>query len=221
MTLKAYTKGEHVLRFEAIVHNTKDLSCGRILERFGDITARLRAMAEEFCTAVDCVDVTFIPDGLLDELPHASMIGATRVGGIDMNQARMRTTVAAVLALAVAPAGFTVGDLAAKVHTMTGQSDTDYTLRQAAYDLRKLRAKALVVKLGRSHRYRVPPDATRTMAGLIALRDHVIAPILAGIRSPRPGRKPSSWTTVDRDYEQLRINMRKLFDDLAIDRAAA
>ncbi len=30
-------------------------------------------MAEEFCTTVDCVDVTFIPDGLLDELPHASL----------------------------------------------------------------------------------------------------------------------------------------------------
>src|SRR4029450_6004218 len=119
LTLKAYTKGEHVRRLEAITHNTKDLQCGRVLERFGDITARLRAMAEEFCTTVDCVDVTFIPDGLLDELPRASLIGATRVGGIDLNQARARNTVAAVLALAVAPAGFTVGDLAAKVHTMT------------------------------------------------------------------------------------------------------
>ncbi len=29
LTLKAYTKGEHVLRFEAIVHNTKELRCRR------------------------------------------------------------------------------------------------------------------------------------------------------------------------------------------------
>src|SRR5207344_1249149 len=42
LTLKAYTKGEHVLRVEAITHNTKDLHCGRVLERFGDITARRR-----------------------------------------------------------------------------------------------------------------------------------------------------------------------------------
>ena len=221
LTLKAYTKGEHVLRVEAITHNTKDLRCGRVLERFGDITARLRAMAEEFCTTVDCVDVTFIPDGLLDELPHASLLGATHVGGIDMNRARMRNTVAAVLALAVAPAGFTVGDLAAKVHTMTGQTDTDYTIRQAAYDLRKLRAKDLVAKLGRSHRYHVPPDAARVIAGLVTLRDRVIGPILAGVRSPRRGRRPTCWTTVDRDYEQVRIAMQNLFDDLAIDRAAA
>jgi hypothetical protein len=210
-----------VLRVEAITHNTKDLNCGRVLDRFGDITARLRAMAEAFCTTVDCVDVTFIPDGLLDELPHASLLGATRVGGIDLNHARMRNTVAAVLALAVAPSGFTIGDLAAKVHTMTGQTDDDYTIRQAAYDLRKLRAKDLVAKIGRSHRYHVPSGAARTMAGLVALRDHVIAPILAGVRSPHRGRRPSCWTTVDRDYEQVRIAMQTLFHDLAIDRDAA
>ena len=34
LTLKGYTKGEHVLRFEAIVHNTADLHCGRVIERF-------------------------------------------------------------------------------------------------------------------------------------------------------------------------------------------
>ena len=34
LTLKAYPKGEHVLRFEAIVHNTHELGCGRILAKF-------------------------------------------------------------------------------------------------------------------------------------------------------------------------------------------
>ena len=219
LTLKAYTKGEHVLRIEAITHNTAELHCGRLLERYGDITARLRSMAENFCTTLDCVDVCFVPDGLLDELPQASTIGATRVGGIDMNKARMRTTIAAVLSLAVAPAGFTVADLATKVASITGT--TDFSSRQAAYDLRKLRAKHLVARLGRSHRYHVPPNEARVLTGLIALRYHVIAPILAGVRSPRLGRKPSTWTAVDRDYEQLRVTMQELFTNLAIDRAAA
>ena len=219
LTLKAYTKGEHVLRVEAITHNTAELNCGRVLDRYGDIVARLRAMAENFCTTLDCIDTSFVPDGLLDELPQPSMIAATRVGGIDINHARMRTTIAAVTALAVAPSGFTVADLAAKVHKITGSPG--YTPRQAAYDLRKLRAKALVDRIGRSHRYRVRPDAARVLVGLVALRDQVIAPVLAGVRSPRQGRKPSHWTAVDRDYEQLRITMQKLFNDLAIDRAAA
>jgi hypothetical protein len=49
------------------------------------------------------------------------------------------------------------------------------------------------------------------------LRDHIIAPILAGVRSPRMGRKPAHWTDIDRDYETLRIGMQTLFRDLAIE----
>ena len=30
------------------------------------------------------------------------------------------------------------------------------------------------------------------------------------------GRKPITWTPVDRDYETLRIDMQTLFDDLGI-----
>jgi hypothetical protein len=212
--LKAYTKGEHVLRFEAVVHNTKQLRCGRVLDRFGEIVGRLAGMVDRFCTTLDCVDIGFLPEDTLDELPLPSQVGATRVGGIDLNKPRIRSALAAVLALAAAPAGFTVKDLALKVHAMTGH--TDYTIRQAAYDLRKLRGKDLVVKPGRSRHYHLPPRPARIITAILTLREQVIGPILAGVHSPRMGRKPATWTRVDRDYETLRINMHTLFHDLGI-----
>jgi hypothetical protein len=219
LTLKGYTKGEHVLRFEAVCHNTKALGTGRVLDRFPDIVARLAGMLERFCTTLDCVDVAFVPDGILDELPQPSVMGRTRVGGVDLNKARTRSTLAAVIALAAAPDGFSVADLANKVHAMT--ASTTYTVRQAAYDLRKLRGHELVIKPGRTRRYHVPPQAARTITALLVLREHVIAPILAGVRSPRRGRKPAHWTAVDRDYETIRTNMQALFDDLALTTQAA
>jgi hypothetical protein len=215
LTLKGYTKGERVLRFEAIVHNAKTLKTGRGLDRFHEITARLAGMASRFCTMLDCVDTGFIPDGTLDELPLPAQSGATRIGGIDLNKPRIRAALAAAAALAPAPGGFTVADFAARVQAMTGRET--YTVRQAAYDLRKLRGKNLAVKPGRTRRYQIPPDAARTITALLTLRDHVIAPILAGVRSPRMGRKPAYWTDVDRDYETLRIGMQTLFRDLAIE----
>jgi hypothetical protein len=218
LTLKGYTKGERVLRFEAIVHNTKELGCGRAVDKFPTIVAKLADMVHRFCTMLDCVDVGFLPDGVLDQLPLPCQIGATTVGGVDLNKPRLRTTLAAVLALSAAPGGFTVADLAAKVNASTGNNV--YTVRQAAYDLRKLRGKDLVHKPGRTRRYHVPAAAARTIAALIALRDHVIAPILAGVRSPRQGRKPAHWTTVDRDYETLRTGMQTLFGHLGIGAAA-
>ena len=219
LTLKGYTKGEHVLRFEAIVHNTKALGTGRVLDKFPAVVDRLAGMTERFCTILDCVDVAFIPDGTLDQLPTSSRIGAVRVGGVDLNKPRTRQAMHAVLALAAAPGGFTVADFTTKVHAITGR--TDYTVRQAAYDLRKLRGKHLLDKPGRSRRYHVPPPAARTITALLALRDQVIGPILAGIRSPRNGRKPAHWTQTDRDYETLRINMQTLLTHLGITTAAA
>ena len=219
LTLKAYTKGEHVLRFEAIVHNTKALRCGRVLDRFPQIIDRLAGMVERFCTTLDCVDTTFVGDGLLDQLPAPTQIGATRVGGVDLNKPRIRAALSAALALSAAPDGFTVAEFTAKVHAMSG--DTDYTSRQGAYDLRKLRGKDLVIKPGRSRRYHLSTQAASTIAALLTLREQVIAPILAGVRSPRLGRKPTTWTRVDRDYETLRINMQTLFHDLGITTAAA
>ena len=220
LTLKGYTKGEHVLRFEAIVHNTRALHTGRVLDKFPAIVARLAGMVDRFTSMLDCVDVAFLPDGILDQLPAPSQIGTTRVGGVDINKPRTRATLAAVLALAVAPEGFTVADLADKVRSLTGQAEADYTVRQAAYDLRKLRGKQLVVKPARTRRYHVPGEAARTIAALLTLRDQVIAPILAGVRRPGPGRPPKTRTRLDRDYEDLRTGMRTLFHDLAINVAA-
>jgi len=216
LTLKAYTKGERVLRFEAIVYNTKQLGCGRTLDKFAQITTRLTAMVDRFTTMLDCVDVGFLPDGILDRLPGPSQLGATRIGGIDINLPRARAALAAALALAVAPQGFTVAQFTAQVQTITAQTRDRYSTRQGAYDLRKLRAKQLVTKPGRTRRYHVPGDAARTIAAILTIRDKVIAPLIAGVRTPRQGRPPNHWTNIDRDYETLRRGMQALFGHLGI-----
>jgi hypothetical protein len=166
-------------------------------------------MADRFCAALDCVDTGFIPDGTLDQLSLPSRLGATRVGGIDLNKPRTRAVLAAALALTPAPGGFTIADLAAKVRGMTGH-DT-YTARQAAYDLHKLRGKNLAIKPGRGRRYHIPPDAACLITALLTLRDQVIAPILAGVRAAPGGRKPARWTGTDRDYEALGTDMQVIF----------
>lgn len=72
------------------------------------------------------------------------------------------------------------------------------------------------MKPDRSRRYQVPPEAARTITALSVLRDQVVTPILAGVRSPRQGRKPAAGMRIDRDYESLRTNMQVLFSDLGI-----
>jgi hypothetical protein len=213
LTLKAYTNRAHVLRFEAIVHNTKELGCGRVIERYCQIAAALRALLERFLTVPDCVDAAFVADETLDQLPVGPQVANTRVGGVDLNKPRTRAVLQTVLALAASPAGFTAAQVAAKVQVMTRG---DYAARQAAYDLQELRGKDLLVKLDGTRRYHIPPQAIRTITALVVLRDQVIAPILAGVRVPRRGRKPNHWTRTDQHYETLRRDMKALLTDSGI-----
>src|SRR6266487_6675328 len=115
------------------------------------------------------------------------------------------------MALATAPNGFTVADFAARVRTVTGQAPETYGVRQASYDLKKLRGKQLVLRATPARRYAATPEGVRIMTALLVLRDRVIRPLLAGLRTRRVGRKPATWTPVDRHYETLRLNMRALF----------
>ena len=57
----------------------------------------------------------FIADDMLEQLPAASQVGKTTVGGIDLNKTRMRAVVEAVIALSASPDGFTASDIAARV----------------------------------------------------------------------------------------------------------
>ena len=104
---------------------------------------------------------------------------------------------------------------------MTGRSDSDYSVRQAAYDLRKLRAKGLVIKPGSTRRYHTPPDALRTITAITTLRDHVLESLLGAVHSPRSVTDTSTWTDVERDYQALRLDMATLFDHLGITTTAA
>ena len=196
------------------MHNTQELGWAACWHVSHHRRTTLTCILERFLTTLDCVDVAFISDDTLDQLPRPSRVGKVRVGGVDLNNPRMRTLLAAVLALAPSPLGFSVSELTAKItSTSTYRA---YTRRQAAYDLKKLRAKRLITKLGRSRRYTVEPRALRAIAALLILRDQVVIPLLAGVRSPRIGHRPKILTPTDQHYEMLRMRMRLLLDDVGI-----
>lgn len=216
LTLKIYTKGERVLRMEAMAHNTRELDCGRSLEKFPEIVSRLRHILERFMDALSCVDQCFIADETLEQLPASSWVGKTKVGGIDLNKARMRWAVEAVLGLSPAPGGFTASGLASQVQALSGHSESEYGPRRAAYDLKKLRGKQMVQRIGHTRRYETMPDGLKTMTALLVLRDKAIKPLLAGVQQTKPARGAQNPTAIDRHYETIRAGMKGVFQELGL-----
>ena len=166
--------------------------------------------------AVGCLDACFVADETLENLPLPTRVGQTKVGGIDFNKSRMRRVAEAVLALSTAPTGFTASELARKVRSMSGDAESTYGPRRAAYDLKKLRGKGLVRKMGTSRRYESEPTGLRAMAALVLLREKIIRPLLAASQHAEPQNQPKHPTPVDHHYEHLRAGMRGLFTALGM-----
>jgi hypothetical protein len=216
LTVKAYSKGGRVLRIEAIAHNTEDLRCGKRLDRFPEIVSALEGLVERFLSVLRGVDASRIDDGTLDALPLPATIGRTRVGGVDIQRPRMRAVVAGVVAASADPRGFTVGQLAARVREVLRAEEEAYRPRQASYDLKKLRAKSLVLRVEGTRRYQATPDGLRTLTALYVLREKVLKPVLAGSARPPGDRKPANQGAIDAHYENIQLQMQALLQALGL-----
>jgi len=216
LTLKIYTKGERVLRIEAVAHNTQELKCGRSLETFPEAVSRLKAILDRFADALSCIDQCFIADDMLERLPLASQVGKTLVGGIDLNKARMRHVVQALIALSPSPAGFTASDIAARVRLLSNQRPLQYGPRHAAYDLKKLRGKQIVRRIGHTRRYEPLPAGLRAMTALIVLRRKAIKPLLAAAQPLHPTRGTHNPKPIDTHYRTIQVAMQGVFHELGL-----
>jgi hypothetical protein len=216
LILKIYTKGERVLRTEVVVHNTQQLKCGRSLEKFPQIVGKVKSILERFLNALSCIDQCFIADSLLEQLPQPCAIGKTRVGGIDLNKARMRWVLEAVIGLASSANGFSASQLAAQVQLISNRAQSDYGVRRAAYDLKKLRAKKLVRRIGHTRRYQSTSQGLKAMVALTVLRTKVIKPLLAAAQGRHPSRGAQNPTPIDHHYQIMRTSMQAVFNHLGL-----
>ncbi len=219
LTLKGYTKGEHVLRVEATVHNTRQLGCDRAIQRFPRIghpaCGHDRAVLHHPGLRPHRRPARRHPRPAAATRPHRPHPHRRHRPQQDTDPGRAgggpgpgrRTRWHHRQRPRRQGAGNRRPD---RLHHPPGRRRPAQAPRQGP----GCQTRPVTALPG-------PPPAARTIAGLLTLRDQVIGPIVAGVRSPRLGRKPTHWTAIDRDYETLRIGMPTLFHDLGITSSAA
>jgi hypothetical protein len=73
----------------------------------------------------------------------------------------------------------------------------------------------MVQRVGRSRHYEATPSGLKAMAALVALRNHVIQPLLATTMS-MPSRGAQNPTPLDQCYASLRTHMQDLLQRLGV-----
>ena len=217
LTLKIYTKGERVLRIEAIAHNTQQLDCGRSLEKFPEIVSRLKGMLERFADALSCIDQCFIAD-------RNARASASSIAG-RQNQSWWNRSQQEAHAL-----GRRGGDCLVRRHPTASRppswrigsrhsastADRSTARRRAAYDLKKLRGKQIVRRVGRTRRYEPLPTGLKAITALVVLRNKAIKPLLAAAQRLRPSRGAHNPRALDAALRRHPVAMQGVFHELGI-----
>ena len=182
LALKIYTKGERVLRTEAMAIDARQLGRGRDIGQFAATANTLRQMLERFLEVLSCLDRCFVGPDTLENLSTPTKVGRARIGGIDLNSARARCVAKAILALSIRPGGFSASEVAGHVRAEGLPGTGAFTSRQAAYDLQKFQQKGLLSRSGRSRRYSTGSKQLRAISALLLIRDRVPTPVTSSRR---------------------------------------
>jgi hypothetical protein len=216
LVLKIYDKGERVLRAEVKVLNTTALRTGKLLDKLPQMLAKMQRMLVRFLGVVQAAHVSFIDAGQFESWAEPSQRGNRRLAGLDLNKARNRAVVQGLVALSSAPEGFTVPELAGQVRQRLNCSPEEYSTRRAAYDLAKVRGKALAERVPGRCRYQCHPPQLRTLCAYVVLREEVLKPLLAGAKSARLDDPPKQMTPLDQQYVLLHAQLNQTFELLGL-----
>ncbi|MCK5266653.1 MAG: hypothetical protein KAR07_00670 [Spirochaetes bacterium] len=211
VTLKLYDKGERILRAEVVVHNARELKCKRSVSNFKEIVSKLNTIMNSFMDNLCYTHVSLLDDGSLKKLISPSKKGTQRLAGVDINKGRTIAVMESVVTLAIKPNGYTAKDVAILMkERMDKKQVKDYSPAKAAYDVRKLRGKGLVVKIGKSRKYKTTKKGMETILAVLVLTQKTMPTILSSINKEAVPDNHEKIQNIDNIYMNIRNEIREI-----------
>jgi len=185
--LKQYVKDRELLRTESTSYRLPDLSIPKDIKHLAKVRETLAQANDRYQTAQQDVRETFVDRGQWQQLRQATVSASgRRTPGLRLDDLRLLAVLQALVRFVylVGKGCFRTSRLLSDVREALPQPS--YRLSQLRYDLGKLRAKGLVVRLPRSQDYQITSEGYRLAVLYLKLYHRMYAPLTAGILSPVP-----------------------------------
>ena len=211
-SIKQYVRDHRVLRTEATSYNTNDLGVGKSIRNVPQLRRAMNGINDRYLAIQQDVLETYVDRGQLARLRQPTITATgRRTPGVKLDDPRLLAVMQALTCFVhIARGGrFRTRDLQQRAAETLGLTTDTYRLGQLRYDLAKLRAKGLVVKMPKTQTYRLTPHGLRICVLFLKLARRVYAPFAAATLRPVP------------HDEQLPAARRAHLDNLyaAVDRA--
>lgn len=207
--IKQYFKEHRALRTETVVGDTRDFGIGRRVT--ADNWNALRAVGDDanqrLCDA-QAADAQPAPDvATFTQVTQPSTgVDGLPAPGLRFGDPRVVAVLAALVSFTHLLAGFTNRRL---VELVSALLDSDYTSRQATYDLRRLRRKGLIARIPGTFRYQLTPTGRSVAVLFTKAYGRVLTPGLAACDLAVPDeiaqRSPLAvaWRRLDRELDRF------------------
>jgi hypothetical protein len=181
--IKQYFKQGRALRTETTVNNTRDFGIGRKIENL----AALREMAFSANRRLLHVqrldhDPTLGQDDF-DALAKPTSVDGQRASGLKFGDPTTLAVLSALLIFRLLPRGFSNRELRDHVAQLLVCAPDEFPPGRMSYHLRRLRLKALIVRLPGTHRYQVTDNGLQAALFYAGAHARVIRPLSAALRT--------------------------------------
>jgi hypothetical protein len=200
---KAYLKEGRALRVETTVNNAEDFDLHKLLK--ADNWRALRRLGADtnarFLAALGEGQADLPDPATLESVVLPSLHDGQRAPGLRFGEPRTMALFGSIAAFAHVIGGLTNKSLRVQ---MAALWQPEYSSAQASYDLRRLRLKGFIERIGRTNTYRVTTEGRRIATFFSQLAARVVVPALtdlAALARPRPPA-PRPLTHAWRAYER-------------------
>lgn len=180
--LKQYYKDGRALRSEVAFNNTRDFGYSRSLKNFNALFDLGRKLNNNLLQQERISEDNYLPiDDIRNILQSTMTEDGQRASALHFGESRVMALLAAITKHAHTIFNFRNKNIRRSMVQLLGITDEEYSCAQMSYDLRRLRLKGLIVRIDKTHCYKLTELGAKLSVFLVKLYERIFRPGLSSM----------------------------------------
>jgi hypothetical protein len=224
--IKQYVRDHLNLRTEPATNDVTDYGVRKAVENLPQLREKMTSIIDRYHDVQQDILETFVDRGQLRKLAEPTVLpSGKRVPGLKLDHPRQLALMHALVRFAhiAAASTFTTQQIYPYALEALGTSPEKYSLASLRYDLSKLRAKGLALRVAKSRRHRLTAEGYSVCLVFLKLFERIYAPLTAGLLQPVKADsklQQQKRSQLDRLYQRVVDDLDQLLQAVGIKAAA-
>ncbi|NIV93449.1 hypothetical protein GWN42_11765 [candidate division KSB1 bacterium] len=206
--VKQYEKYSTFLRNEVVSNNLKDFNLKKGLGNLLDIKLKFQQITDRFASFQAQTFNNHFQFDILSKLAKPVTVGKTKVAGIKLHNERLIRLMEALLHSGSSISIWKTKELYDYILQHFRLQEHEYSLSQLRYDVRKLKAHAVVERIGKSYSYRLTEYGRKVCLSMVLFHKKLYGPIANSLFN----RKPAAILNLNSKLEKAYFRIDKEID---------